>query len=100
LSDEHVNNIIYQALTIPTFRLVVFGSPETNKEIQRLRDLHDPRVWIIWGETPDSRPAQYFDSVVENLLPETPADKVNEAVERVITNLLRPGSGSLGAADD
>lgn len=25
--DEHVNNIIYQALTVPTFRLIVFAAP-------------------------------------------------------------------------
>src|SRR5690606_34844689 len=40
--DEHVNNIIYQALTIPTFRLVIFAKPElgdpvANKHIKMLQ---------------------------------------------------------------
>ncbi len=27
--DEHINNIIFQALTVPTFRLIVLADPET-----------------------------------------------------------------------
>ncbi|MBV2184304.1 MAG: SIR2 family protein, partial [Rhizobium sp.] len=41
--DEHLNNIIYQALTIPTFRLVIFAAPDTEGEIAKLRALRDPR---------------------------------------------------------
>jgi hypothetical protein len=41
--DEHINAIIHQALTVPTFRLVVFGS-KRNAGIMQLIDLDDPRV--------------------------------------------------------
>jgi len=55
-SDEHINNLIYQALTIPTFRLVIFSDLKFNSEdgnvnerenIKKLLDLNDPRIWII-----------------------------------------------------
>jgi hypothetical protein len=34
--DEHINNIIYQALTIPTFGLVIFVDPNLEGEIAKL----------------------------------------------------------------
>lgn len=54
-SDEHINNLIYQALTIPTFRLVVFCDTQFNTDagvveretIKKLINLNDPRIWII-----------------------------------------------------
>lgn len=54
-SDEHINNLIYQALTIPTFRLVVFCDTKINtgndlverEVINKLIELNDPRIWII-----------------------------------------------------
>lgn len=54
-SDEHINNLIYQALTIPTFRLVVFCDTKINtgedlverEVINKLIQLNDPRIWII-----------------------------------------------------
>ncbi len=54
--DEHINNIIYQALTIPSFRLVIFsdiGFYVDNKykaariNIEKLINLNDPKIWII-----------------------------------------------------
>jgi hypothetical protein len=54
-SDEHINNLIYQALTIPTFRLVVFTDTKywteegtkSRENIDKLIKLNDPRIWII-----------------------------------------------------
>ena len=57
--DEHINNLIYQALTIPTFRLVVFSEmgkfcgdkyESTNKILEQLKQLNDPRIWIIGSD--------------------------------------------------
>lgn len=48
-SDEHINNIIYQALTIPNFRLIILASLETEGDIQKIRNLKDPRVCIVGG---------------------------------------------------
>jgi hypothetical protein len=50
-SDEHINNLVFQALTIPTFRLVVFCDTKYNgverEAIKKLINLNDPRIWII-----------------------------------------------------
>lgn len=69
--DEHINNIIYQALTMPTFRLVIFADPTLPGEIAKLRELNDPRIWIIGGNGPEEgRKAHYFDAIVEEFLPQ------------------------------
>lgn len=88
--DEHVNNIIYQSLTIPTFRLVIFASPDASPEIKKLSDLRDPRIWIISGTTPEGKPAHYFESVVEQLLPALPSDRIDQAIAKVVDQLIRP----------
>jgi hypothetical protein len=83
--DEHLNNIIYQALTIPTFRLIIFASPEAGEEIGKLRDLGDPRIWIIGGDgpTPGAR-AHYFDTIVEHFMPQRPSERIDDAVRKVL----------------
>ncbi|PZR81310.1 MAG: SIR2 family protein [Stutzerimonas stutzeri] len=86
--DEHLNNIIYQALTIPTFRLVIFADPDLPDEIAKLRALRDPRIWIIGGDGPEegSR-AHYFDMLVEHFLPQRPSDRIDDAVRKVLSDL-------------
>jgi hypothetical protein len=68
--DEHLNNRIHQALTIPTFRLVFFAAPDTGGEIAKLRALRDPRIWIIGGDgAEEGTRAHYFDMIVEHFMP-------------------------------
>lgn len=88
-SDEHVNNIIFQALTVPSFRLIAFVSaPKTGVPAQ-LRSLGDPRVWIVGGTGPSpERKAHYFDSFVEHFMPDAPADNIDKAVSKVVDTLL------------
>ena len=91
-SDEHVNNLIFQALTIPTFRLVAFLSPDAIGVAQKLRSLRDPRIWLIGGAGPiEGTKAHYFDTFVEKFMPESPADKVDTAVKRVLQELISQG---------
>lgn len=86
--DEHLNNIIYQALTIPTFRLVIFAAPDTAGEIAKLRALRDPRIWIIGGNGPsDGTRAHYFDMIVEHFMPQRPSDRIDDAVRKVLSEL-------------
>jgi hypothetical protein len=89
--DEHLNNIIYQALTIPTFRLIIFADPDSGGEIAKLRQLRDPRIWILGGDGPaaGSR-AHYFDTVVEHFLPQRPSDRIDDAVRRVLDKMAPP----------
>jgi|GEM_PF-332415 hypothetical protein len=89
--DEHLNNIIYQALTIPTFRLIIFADPDSGGEIAKLRQLRDPRIWIIGGDGPTAGSrAHYFDTVVEHFLPQRPSDRIDEAVRRVLDKMAPP----------
>jgi hypothetical protein len=86
--DEHLNNIIYQALTIPTFRLVIFAAPDTEGEIAKLRALRDPRIWIIGGDGPaEGTRAHYFDMIVEHFMPQRPSDRIDDAVRKVLSEL-------------
>lgn len=86
--DEHINNIIYQALTIPTFRLVIFADPESGGEIAKLRGLNDPRIWIIGGEGPvKGTRAHYFSTIVEHFLPQRPTERIDDAVKLVLERL-------------
>ena len=88
--DEHVNNIIYQALTIPTFRLIIFADPNASGDIKKLRGLKDPRIWIIGGDAPDGRRAHYFESFVNDLMPSRPGDRVDIAIRNVLEELIQP----------
>lgn len=91
--DEHINNIIYQALTIPTFRLVIFAEPSLPGEIAKLRELNDPRIWIIGGNGPEvGRKAHYFDTIVEEFLPQRPSERIDEAVKKVL-DAMSPQKG-------
>lgn len=93
--DEHLNNIIYQALTIPTFRLIIFADPKASGEIAKLRSLCDPRIWIIGGPGPEGgQPAHYFSTVVEHLMPRRPSDRIDDAVKLVLETMARKSSAT------
>ena len=100
--DEHINNIIYQALTVPTFRLIVFAHPDSEGDIAKLRALKDPRIWIIGGPgSANTAPAHYFSTVVEHFLPRQPSDRIDDAVRLVIQAMTKgPDSGKAAANAD
>lgn len=99
--DEHLNNIIYQALTIPTFRLVIFADPDGGGEIGKLRSLRDPRIWIIGGggKSGENLPAHYFSSIVEHMLPRRPSDRIDDAVKLVLQTMATKSPVTDGADD-
>lgn len=91
--DEHVNNIIFQALTVPTFRLVALLPPNATGVPAKLKALNDPRIWLIGGNGPiDDSPAHYFKTFVEKFMPESPGDKVDTAVHKVLQGLIAHGN--------
>lgn len=49
--DEHINDIIYQALANPSFTLITvnFSGTKNSPELKRLKDLEDPRIIICEG---------------------------------------------------
>jgi len=87
-SDEHINNLIYQAFTIPSFRLIIFGEFEKNEEIKKLKSLDDPRVWILGGELEDKNKLHYFKGFVENILPDLSNDEIDDKIDNAIKTLF------------
>ncbi len=89
--DEHVNNIIYQALTIPTFRLIALLPPDKDGIPQRLKALNDPRIWLIGDDGPvNNSSAHYFDTFVEEFMPEIPSEKISTAIKKVFQEFISP----------
>ena len=87
-ADEHINNIIYQALaTIPKFRLIIFSYDDKNKGINSLRDLDDPRIWIIQGKDNDNKNIASFKYIVDYFLLEE--NEEDERIEKALKNSFK-----------
>ncbi|WP_417236136.1 SIR2 family protein [Bizionia paragorgiae] len=71
-SDEHVNNIIYQALaTNSTMNLVVINDV-SDRDIFKIED---DRIFKIWGEKSDGQKIHYFNNIINDILPNVNAFK-------------------------
>ncbi len=79
-SDEHVNNIIYQALATNSTINIVIINDVCNKEIAQISD---NRIFRIWGNVDvdgDNKTIHYFDYIVNNLLPDVDATKNQDTI--------------------
>ena len=96
-SDAHINNIIYQALTIPTFRVIIFADPENlpSEDLKNLKSLEDSRIWIIGGKDSQGNASHYFDYFVKNFMPQQPSEDIDRAIKKVMGTMI-----SGGATDD
>lgn len=83
--DEHFNDIIYQALSNPTFTLVIidFNGCEKSAEIKRLKDLNDPRIIIIEGHFLGD-----FLTLANTLMPDFMDTSSEDKVTKTLNNLL------------
>jgi hypothetical protein len=90
-SDEHINNLIFQAFTIPSFRLIVIGEPTETNAIGKLMKLNDSRIWIIGEKWPSDKtdyvPLHFFKRFVEQVLPDLTAEDLDKKMEMTIQNL-------------
>lgn len=86
-NDEHINNLIYQALTIPAFRLIVISDVGA-KNIKKLFELNDPRIWIIGGKNSEGAKLHYFSQFVDVMLPSMDQENIEKSVQKVLKNLL------------
>lgn len=94
--DEHINNIIFQGLTLPGFRLIAFLNPDdaNNPVVKELAALGDPRIWFIWGTDEETqKKAHYFDTIVQDLMPSSADQKEDQAIEKVFQKLLAKKQG-------
>jgi hypothetical protein len=87
--DEHINNIIFQGLTLPSFKLIAFLDPDTNDITRELAALGDPRIWFIWGDGNEKGElAHYFYTIVTHLMPCSADQKVEQTIEKALQTLL------------
>lgn len=84
-ADEHVNRLIYQALTIPSFTLLIID-PEAvkNEEVKRLMALEDSRIYIISGWDIGT-----FEGFTKKLLPDIKELEIHEKSAKSARRMLR-----------
>lgn len=78
--DEHINRVILNGLSVPTFRLVVFGK---SQNIQKLIDLGDSRITVFNSEDK----IHYFKNFVNDALPSIHPD-IEEKLQQFPVNQL------------
>ncbi|MGN7787757.1 SIR2 family protein [Niabella sp. 22666] len=94
-ADEHFNDIIYQALSNPTFTLIIVDFAGTRSPyIKNIKELNDPRIIILEGEffgdfltfadtlMPNFNNIDHYDdiaSTLNNLLSNNSAPLITEA---------------------
>lgn len=72
-SDDHINRIILNMLSVPSFRLVILGS---GVNIEKLIRVNDSRIWVINSDDK----IHYFENFVRNLLPDI-QDDIKERID-------------------
>ncbi|TEW53558.1 hypothetical protein E2R68_12120 [Psychromonas sp. RZ22] len=93
-SDEHLNNIIYQALASnSSISIVVFGN-YADKEIFKV---NDRRIYKIFGEV-ESEKIHYFKYIVDNFLPDLEEFEDISLLKNFISNLTAEKNGAKGTA--
>jgi hypothetical protein len=92
-NDEHINNLIFQAFTIPSFRLIIIGEPTASNKIGELQKLNDSRIWIIGESFPQNDehyvPLHFFKRFVEEILPDLTNEDLDKKMETTINNLKK-----------
>lgn len=82
--DDHFNDIIYQALSNPTFTLIVVDFQGTKNEyINNLKNLNDPRIIILEGDFFGD-----FLTFSDSLMPNYNNVDNNEKVANTLNELL------------
>ena len=85
--DEHFNDIIYQALTNPSFTLIIidFKGTKNSPEIKRLMELNDPRIIILQGVYVGDF-LTLADTLMPDFLDTSSADKVASTLNSLLKN--------------
>lgn len=87
-SDEHINRIILNALSVQSFNLVIFGDSENIFKLQKLKD---KRISIIYSDDK----IHYFKNIVDKVLPDIHPDIEEEKELKEINFLLNRMIGEL-----
>ena len=85
--DEHFNDIIYQALSNPSFTLIIVDYNGTkNTEIMRLKNLNDPRIIILEGDYLGDF-LTLADTLMPDFLDTSSSDKVAQTLNTLISKV-------------
>jgi len=88
MRDEHINNIIYQSLTInASLNIVLLADPE-KETLKSLKEINDPRIFFIWGvikekekEKEKEEKIHWFKYIANTLIPNIKTDKELELLK-------------------
>ena len=86
--DEHFNDIIYQALSNPSFTLIIvdYNGSQKSAEIKRLRDLNDPRIIILEGDFLGDF-LTLADTLMPDFLDTSSSDSVADTLNALISKM-------------
>ena len=90
--DEHINDIIKQALSIPSFTLIIANfTPikDPNSPIEELRKLNDKRIIII-DETDSNQST--FIGFIDNVMPDLYEEEENEVIANTLERIYEKDS--------
>jgi len=94
--DDHFNDIIYQALSNPTFTLIVIDFQGTRNEyIKNLKGLNDPRIIILEGDFFGD-----FLTFADTLMPNFNNIDNNENVANTLNELLSSKASNIEPTKD
>lgn len=85
--DEHINDIIKQALTIPSFTLIIANYSQkidVNSPIEELKALKDKRI-IILDETDSNQST--FIGFVDSIIPDLYEEEENEVIANTMQKI-------------
>jgi len=83
-SDDHLNNIIYQALsTNSSISVVIFGEYKDCP----LTKIKDTRIYRVFGTDQDNNKIHYFEYIVKELLPNVDANIDNTLLDTFVSSL-------------
>lgn len=90
--DEHINDIIKQALSIPSFTLIIANYSPTedrNSPIEELKKLDDKRIIII--DELDSNQSSFI-GFIDNLMPDLYEEEENEVIANTLQRIYEKSS--------
>lgn len=98
--DDHINRIILNNLSIPSFRLIILGDTEYENDtgekiatnIGKIKNMDDSRITIINSKNK----IHYFNNFVEKLMPAIPSEeqekqKISDQISKVFSELSDNG---------
>ena len=82
--DEHVNTLIRQALSVPSFTLVIVDPDPQSAFVKQLEHKRDQRIWIVKGDGKNEQQQLWglgtFKGFVEHLLPDLHEEEIQQRV--------------------